>query len=63
MSKLEELNLNSTPTITDEDYRQWKSSWNGIDPLPEKIHDYMNRVALPAAEKAIAKLESVLESL
>jgi len=54
MTKIEELNPNSKPPITDEEFHQWKSSWNGVGPIPEKIHDYMKRVALPATEKAIA---------
>jgi len=51
MKKINELNT-TKPPITDEEFNEWKSSWGNVGPIPEKIHDYMKRVALPAAEKA-----------
>ena len=31
----------------DEDLAKWKSTWNGIDPVPEEVHRYMRMIVLP----------------
>lgn len=44
----------------DEDLAKWKAVWNGIGPIPEEVHRYVNMVVLP---RITEKNHTILSSL
>ena len=59
MSTKKKLNELQTKPLTDEQYADWKNSYNDGDPIPDSIHEYVKQILLPKTDRAIDKWDNL----
>lgn len=48
--------------VSDDEFFKWKSSWNSIDPIPDTIHQYVNRVLLKKLNDSFDELDNMIQT-
>lgn len=46
------LNEFKTETASDEEFRQWKATWDGNSPIPKNIESYFWNVQVKACDRS-----------